>query len=155
MNKLVRSLFAGATIAMPLNLLITSPAAAASADAAVIQGHGTISPGLTPVPTQQSISFTGTATVVGTDGVLATYPCSFTGTDLAGSLAAGVGTVKGNCGPLDFTTCVFVRIGAEVQVICADTGVSVGAAVCVFQPDQINPTTSYTLTCGAVAAEAP
>jgi len=127
-------------------------------DAAVITGSGTISPGLGPVPAAQSVSFTGTATVVGTDGILATYGCSFSGTDLAGSLLEGVGTVSGACGPLAFNTCVFLRIAAEVQVVCADVTVdpgapsaAVGAGVCVFVPTSSNPVTTYDLICAAAA----
>ena len=157
MKKLVRSLFLGAAVAMPLTLIAASPAAAhpAHADVAVIQGSGTISPGLsaTALPAQQSISFTGTATVVGTEGVLATYPCSFGGTDLAGHPAEGVGTVSGSCGPISFTTCVFVRVGVVVAVVCADVttalSVELGAGVCVFTPTTFEPTTTYDLICGA------
>lgn len=154
MKTLARSLFAGATLAMPVALLAGSPAAAAGADLAVITGSGTISPGLNETPRPQSISFTGTATVVGTDGVLATFGCSFTGSDLAGSVAEGVGTVAGACGPIAFPTCAFARVGVEVQVACASTTPSVGAAVCIFTPNNTNPTTSYGLICEAQYAGA-
>ena len=115
------------------------------ANAAVITGSGTISPGLTEIPTAQSIAFTGSATVVGTEGVLATYPCSFSGSDLAGSVTEGAGTVAGSCGPLVYD-CVFVRIGVEVQVVCPVAA----AAVCVFTPTTTNPVRSYDLICSAV-----
>jgi hypothetical protein len=155
MNKLVRSLFAGAAVSMPLALVAASPASAANVDVAVIQGSGTISPGLGAVPEQQSVQFSGTATVVGTDGVAATYPCNFSGTDLAGSVAEGVGTVSGSCGPISLTTCVFVRVAGVVVVACADGVVEVGGAVCVFTPDDVLPTTSYDLVCAAAYAKAP
>ena len=126
----------------------------ARADAAVINGSGSINPGLSEIPAAQSISFTGTATVVGTEGVLATYGCSFSGTDLAGSVAEGVGTVAGSCGPISFTTCVFLRIAAEVQVVCAELPVTIGGAVCVFTPTTTNPVTTYDLICAAAYAAA-
>lgn len=152
MSKLVRSLYAGAAIAMPLVFTAATPAVAApNADVALIQGSGTISPGLGAVPEAQSVSFTGTATVVGTDGVLATYGCSFSGTDLAGSVAEGVGTVSGACGPLAFSTCVFVRVAGVVGVVCVAGGVGVAQAACVFTPHQTLPTTSYDLICEAAA----
>ena len=158
MKKLVRSLFVGAALAMPLVLLGTSPAAAVDANVAVISGSGIISPGLDIVPVQQSISFTGTATYVGTDGVLATAPCAFAGTDLRGSIAEGAGTVSGGCTPYNFSLCAFVRVFGVVVVVCANASVpplTLGAGVCVFTPDQVLPTTSYQLVCAAVVGEAP
>lgn len=154
MNKLARAAFAGAAIAMPLVMVGTSPAAAANVDVAVITGSGTISPGLSVVPVPQSISFSGSATVVGTHGVLTTYGCSFSGSDINGSIAAGVGTVSGSCGPISFDTCVFVRVLDVVQVVCAGASASGptvkgASAECVFQPNNTLPTTSYTLTCKA------
>lgn len=155
MKKLVRSLFVGAAIAMPVMLIAASPASAQTADVAVIEGAGTISPGLGAVPEAQSVHFEGTATVVGTDGVLASYSCEFDGTDLAGSVAEGVGTVHGTCGPIALDLCVFIRVAGVVLVICPDGVIEVGAAVCVFEPDDLLPTTSYTLICAAAYAKAP
>lgn len=165
MNKLSRTLFAGAALAMPLIMLGTTPAVAAHVDAAAITGQGTISPGLgicvdpnDPVKVPdctQSISFDGTATAVGSDSSVGNptpqYSCSFTGTDLFGTVAEGVGTVSGNCGPLAFSLCAFVREAAIVEVACGGV-VNAAAAVCAFRPVDTLPTTAYTLVCGAVAA---
>jgi hypothetical protein len=140
MRKLSRALFA---TAMPVVVALAQPAAAARADVAVIQGGGTITPGLTEVVQNQSVNFTGTATVVGTDGVLATYQCSFSGTGF-GNAAGGVGTVSGSCGPVPFTSCNFVFTAVHVTVACAP---QVAAADCVFTPNNIRPTTSYGLVC--------
>ncbi|HEX8004145.1 MAG TPA: hypothetical protein VF519_15765 [Mycobacteriales bacterium] len=150
MKKLVRSLFAGAAIAMPIVMVTASPAAAL--DAFVITGSGTISPGLTAVPTPQSVSFTGTATSVGTTAVPGSYPCSFSGTDTLGSAAEGVGTVSGSCGPFAFTNCQFVRIVGVVVVVCPPQGnpPRTAVAVCAFQPTNVNPTTRYNLVCAGV-----
>lgn len=156
MSKLVRSLYAGAALSMPLIFTVTTPAVAANVDTAVIQGSGTISPGLGLTPSPQSISFTGTATVVGTDGVLATYSCAFNGTDPAGSTAAGSGNVSGACGPLAFASCTFVRVGAHVDVVCTGGAGTGGAyAKCVFRAHSVLPTTSYDLTCKAEVALVP
>lgn len=158
MNKVVRSLYAGAALSMPLIFTFTTPAVAAVAGGAVIQGSGGISPGLDIVPVEQSISFGGTATVVGVNGtspeVATTYGCSFSGTDLAGWVGSGVGTVSGACGPLAFDLCAFVREAAHVDVVCANTSSGAGAAYakCVFRPHQVLPVTSYDLTCIAAAA---
>lgn len=151
MKILTRSLVAAAALAMPA--LITSPAEAADAGVFIISGSGTISPGLTPVPDDQSINFSGTATVIGTQS--GSYGCSFSGNDPAGSTAAGSGTVSGGCGPISNLTCTFVRVAGVVQVVCVDAaGTRVAEATCVFTPTDVNPTTRYTLTCVGTYADA-
>jgi len=152
MKKLVRSVFAGVALAMPLTLIAASPALAAGQDVGTISGDdGVISPGLGVVPEAQNFSFGGTATVVGTDGVLATYPCGFTGHDIAGSAAAGVGDFSGGCGPIQFTSCNFVRAAVAVVAACVEAttapSVKVGAGACVFTPTDTNPTTKFGLLC--------
>ena len=156
MKKLVRSLSAGFALALPLAMTAASPASAAEACVFVITGSGTISPGLSAVPTPQSISFTGTMTCVGTSGVGTTYPCSFTGTDPVGSEAAGAGQVSGNCGPYGFPSCQFVRVGVAVEVVCVDVaGTRVATATCVFTPVDVNPTTKYNLVCAGEYVDVP
>lgn len=154
--NLLRRTFGAVALAAPLLLTVTTPAVAhplPHVDVLVVEGSGTISPGVGLIPGPQSISFDGTATVVGTDGVLVTYDCSFSGTDPAGSTAAGSGTVSGSCGPISLSLCIFVRVGSVVIVICAEVqvGVHVGTAVaeCVFRPHDTLPTTSYDLICEA------
>lgn len=117
-------------------------------DGYVAQGSGTYSPGLGLVPEPQSMAFSASATVVGMDGILATYPCSFSGTDLAGSIAEGIGALSGRCGPMTFSTCVFVRVAAAFEMACADIGVASG----VFTPHNTLPTTSYDLTFAGLGA---
>lgn len=149
----LRSLFVGVALVMPGVVTMAQPAAAAYVDLAVIQGSGTISPGLTPAQQSQSISFNGTATVVGTDGVLAQYGCSFTGTGF-GNMAGGTGNVSGSCGPVAFPNCTFVFTGVHVTVACP-VNVGIGGADCLFTPNNINPTTSYGLVCEAALVQVP
>lgn len=162
MVKLSRTVYGGLALAAPMLLTLSAPAAVADplphADVSLITGSGTISPGLGVFPVPQSISFTGTATAVGTTGPgVTTLSCSFSGTDPAGSAAAGAGTVSGNCGHLNFSLCVFVRQGPHVTVTCTSTGSHTGGAVaeCVFEPHAVLPTTSYDLVCTAVSVLAP
>ena len=154
-----RSLCAAVAIAMPLVVVQTSPATAADADVLVVQGSGTISPGLElVVPGPQSVSFTGTATVVGTHGLLATYPCSFSGSFLAAILVTGTGTMSGQCGPIAFSACIVAWAGGEWMWHCTDIGIVSAETTtwdCVFTPTNSNPTTSYDLVCGGVYASAP
>ena len=155
--SLTRRLFGAAALTAPLLLTVTTPAVAhplPHVDQAVITGSGSISPGLGAVPEEQSISFDGSALTVGTDGVLVTFPCSFAGTDLAGSAATGLGTVSGACGPLFFELCVFVRVTVAVAVVCATTTdhTGPGEAECIFRPHDTLPTTSYDLVCDARTA---
>lgn len=151
----MKRLYAAAALVLPLALASYNPATAATphADVAVIQGSGTISPPLGPLVEAHSVSFSGTATVVGTDGVLATYPCSFNGVG-TGNILGGPGTVSGGCGPLVLELCVFVLTGAVVHVACptaTGTQAGIGQGECVFRPHQVLPVESYDLTCEASA----
>lgn len=153
--KKTRSVFAATAFVLPLTVTMLQPAAAtapAHADAAVIQGSGTISPALGLDIEEHSVSFSGTATSVGTDGILADYACSFSGTGF-GNILGGPGTVSGSCGPLEFALCAFVLTGAVVDVVCTAT-VGGGQGECVFRPHQIFPVESYDLTCEASVAVA-
>lgn len=156
MNKLARTIYGAVALASPMLLAVTTPAAAhplPHVDVATIEGSGTISPGLGATPSAQSISFDGTATVVGSDGVLTEYDCAFSGEDPAGSAAAGAGTVAGSCGPIVLELCVFVREAAHVDVECVSTESHKGGAQakCVFRPHDTLPTTAYDLICEAIA----
>jgi hypothetical protein len=157
MKKLVRSIAIVVAIAAPAIASVAPSASAANADAAVIQGAGTISPGLGVAPVPQSVNFGGTATIVGTHGVAATFSCAFSGSDLDGSLAEGAGIVGGGCGPINLSLCVFVRVGGAVAVVCAGAGTpKQGAAgLFAFTPDQTPPATvtSYHLAGAALYAD--
>lgn len=148
----LRRTFSTVTLAAPLLLTVTMPAVAhpyPHVDALVIQGSGTISPGLGATPTPQSISFDGTAFVAGTDGGLATYDCSFSGTEPQGALAAGAGAVSGACGLIRLSFCAFIHVGATALLACPElvTHLGVGVVECVFRPHDTLPTTAYDLVC--------
>jgi hypothetical protein len=120
------------------------PAHAAGGGAAVVVGSGTISPGLTTVPTPQTFTFS-TANLAGAPSVAAgvstnggafagTVNCSFTGNStLAGgeTSAVGEGTGSGGCssaagvagtsGSISCTIILYVRIGAFVDVVLSCT----------------------------------
>lgn len=152
----LRAAFAAFAVAMPLVMVAASPATAAGADVMEIQGSGVISPGLGRIPTAQSISFTGTATVVGTDGVLATYACTFSGVLLA-NVVGGNGTISGYCGPMQFYPCSVVWIGTTLTGVCAETSARVRWATfaCVFTPTTFNPTTTWDLVCAGAYTTVP
>ncbi|MDQ1437914.1 MAG: hypothetical protein QOK43_1543 [Acidimicrobiaceae bacterium] len=154
--------------------------AAPNAVAAAITGSGTIGPGLTTIPTPQSVTFGGNAvgTIVAVPGASAgIYNCSFTGSssnDLPGplangdSLAAGKGTVNGSCSGGTIGTgsaicaVIYIRVGPIVVIIftCgtsasgptgSGSGNGTGVGVFLFVPDQATPpVTSYRLA-GVVA----
>ena len=161
MKRLRHLTYAATALVAPLLLTVTTPgtAGAAIAHGAVIQGSGGISPPLDLLPTEHSISFGGTATVVGIDGttpvVGGTYGCSFGGT-VTGNLSGAVGTFSGACGPLSFELCVLVLTTPSVRIACSRTsgGSGGGYFECVFRPHQVLPVDSYDLTCtggGAIA----
>jgi hypothetical protein len=153
----VRALLVAIAVAVPA-MVSAPPATAVDADTFVMQGSGTILPGLTLVPQQQNLSFSGTATVVGTGGVLSTYSCSFVGNDLAGSTAESVGTMSGGCGPWWCDVWVYVRVGGFKKWICIRTGnpqFGLQGMNCVWTPTDVNPTTRYSLVCHGIRALAP
>ena len=105
-----------------------------------IRGSCTYSPGLGPSPTWQSWSCTGTATAVGTDGVMVEHPCYATGEGTDG-LAAGTGTAAGACGPYAFHDCAWTHGGSTYQVSCASEGTA-SAGTFESTPYDTLPTTS-------------
>ena len=141
-------------VAVPIVMLAVSAApasAAVSAAAMKVDGAGTIAPGLTAVPAAQMFSFGGWARVTGVlcdlvyvDGWV---PVSADGTDVAGSVAEGVGLIDvviGGC-PANG---VFVRVGAAVHVALVLPSYTSGSAACDFVPDQLTPPiTSYQASC--------
>lgn len=164
MNKTIRLVAIGFSVAAALAL--GTPAQAATAGAAAVIGGGGISPALAPadLPQQRAFSFAGNATTLGVINgsaeVAGSHACSFSGTDLAGTIAEGAGFVNGGCGAgLDYSASlgVFVRVGGAVVVAFVDASappVNAAAGVCAFVPTAV-PVSSYTLACGAVAAKAP
>jgi hypothetical protein len=89
----------------------------------LMQGSGTISPGLTAVPAPQVFSFSGSSTLGGFSG---------SGTDLAGSIFEGVGTILVRC-PLFTRSGVWSRVGWTVHVVLTNGG----GGEFAFIPDQV------------------
>jgi hypothetical protein len=154
-----------------------SPAHAVGTGAGVLFGSGTISPGLTTVPTPQSFTFT-TANLGSVPSVAAgastnggvfagTVNCSFGGSStLAGgeTSAVGEGTGSGTCGTAvglagtsGSIACsvLYVRVGTIVEIVyvCSITvngnpnNVSIEVGICLMIPTSLNPTTSYQESC--------
>lgn len=144
-----------AAVITAVALTPTQPAQALQVDVAKVEGAGTINPGLDVLTTPQSISFTGSALVVGTDGVPVVYECAWAGTGLQDSLAAGSGTVAGACGPMAYANCIWTREGTDVQLVCvaADRASTLHGRF-VFEPTTSLPITRYTLLGIAVVAGA-
>jgi hypothetical protein len=135
----------------------TAPANAATAAALVVQGNGGISPGLGAVPAQQGFSFDGLADVAGllcgtTYAPGLNVPVHADGTDLAGSVAEGAGTLNVTADACTGSG-VFVRVGAVVVVALALPVATAATGVCAFKPDQLTPpVTSYFVACGSAIA---
>jgi hypothetical protein len=135
-----------------------------------VTGQGTILPGLTTTPTNQTVSFTGTfagAVVVGTQASAGLLNCSFNGGGAAETQATALnGNVSGSCSgtgvngasvSLACSALAYVRVGAVVVVHAEGTctftvnghtsTAVVAAGAFVFVPDQAPPAavTSYKL----------
>jgi hypothetical protein len=182
MKRLVSKLSLLMAIAAAVAMFGQSSAYAVGADAAVVVGSGTITPGLTTVPTAQSFTFTTAnlasvpSVAVGAStngGVFAgTINCSFNGSSPGETVATGVGAGSGTCtapagpggtsGAVSCASLTYFRVGALVVVVldpCTATvngnsnNSGLGAGAFVFVPTSANPTTSYQLV-GASAGAA-
>lgn len=156
----------------------TAHAATGGAAVAVV-GSGTITPGLSATPTDQSVEFTGTAAgaafAVGATPTVAVadagaVSCAFSGTSSGPETsAAGTGTVTGTCTGAGLVlgtpvsadcTLDYYRAGPVVVVAgnCTVTGggatvsTSTTAGVFLFVPGPSLPTTTYTLAGVAAGA---
>jgi len=82
-----------------------------------LSGSGTISPGLTTVPTAQTWTFAGSGVAV-TDTYVGTINCTLTGNDTIGTVAQSQGTFSGTCvtaGAEPFSG-AFTRVGETETV---------------------------------------
>ncbi|MDQ1685449.1 MAG: hypothetical protein QOC82_2186 [Frankiaceae bacterium] len=132
------------------------PANAATGDAAVIAGSGTISPGLTLAGGAQTFTFSGTGagTVAGMNGQAT---CDVTGDDTIGTYSQGAGSFHGSCNTPCGTVGVagtYTRTGSVVSGGGAATSgcgsITVGYSLslhCVFNPTSGPTVTSYALVC--------
>jgi hypothetical protein len=118
-----------------------------------VQGAGVINPGFTALPTASAVYFGGTATVIGTNGVAATFGCAWAGTEI-GDLAASVGVAGGGCGPIVFSTCVTVRVATTWLMTCAraDTQIGNWSFIGAWTPDQVPPSAVVSYHLAAMAA---
>lgn len=129
-----------------------SPALAATASATVV-GSGTISPGLTTTPTDQTFAFSGTTVVAGTSGVSGVYTCSVSGSStVAETVVSGAGTGTGTCTKSGATIDVavsYLREAGSVTLSGSTSGAISGsvAGECSFEPTDANPVTAFELQC--------
>ncbi|HEV2890683.1 MAG TPA: hypothetical protein VGX28_09935 [Frankiaceae bacterium] len=100
---------------LPAALLTAAPARAVPPVVLLIDGNGTYFPGYGTSPTPQSMRMTGTATDVATGAV---HACAWELQGLADTIAQGVGTWKGTCGPYVFASCAYTRAGTDATVAC-------------------------------------
>jgi hypothetical protein len=175
MKKLLGRLGVVLAIATSLSMVATNGAYATSGGEGVVTGNGVISPGLTTVPTNQSVTFGGTlagAFTVGVNATAGVVNCSFSGSStIAETEANGQGTVSGSCSggtgvPSAFSasgSLSYLRIGPVVVVDDINITVCVASnceqnedvhGVFLFEPTSANPTASYLLQ-GDVVADHP
>lgn len=137
-----------------LALAATSPSAhAASLDVLVVNVSGTYSPALDTTYRARTLSMNGTASFVGTHGVLTTYSCAFVGTEI-GTIAGGVGVMAGNCGPIFCNAAAYARAGFHTPWTCTDT-IKVWPMLCAISFLPLPPATSAAMTCLGASAEVP
>lgn len=151
-------------VATAMLAFLPSSADAQTVGAAVVQGNGTISPGVDLTPTNQNFTFTSVSiTVAGVqDGNVvpgASSDCSANGGSIVPETTAnGLGTGTWSCssGPLAGMggSLVYARAGAAVAV--AVTGDLNGPLACAFVPTAgdgvTSPVTAYDLHCGGAGA---
>ncbi len=142
-------------------LAIQAPVAAVSAGGGAAVGSGTLSPGLSVLPSPQVISYSGSLTGAGAVSAAPTIisdNCSFSGTSgpLGGTIAADEGSVSGSCtGTVAISAALtFARAGVVVALegngsIGTDPAVVGGA--CLFATTQAPPITNFSLVCGLAA----
>jgi hypothetical protein len=136
-------------------------ASAVNPAGALAFGSGSISPGLTIVPTAQSISFGGTLAgggAVAGSAVVANDSCSVTAiSNITETIAQGDGNASGSCsGTTALTASLhYQRVGSVVVMTGTGTvnGVAVTLAMhCEFEPTSAPTVTSYELQCAIAGA---
>jgi hypothetical protein len=129
---------------------------AANAGGAAVVGSGTIAPGLSTVPTTQTVTFGGTAAgagVIGTTPVVVNDTCTFSGSSvIAETVAQGEGNATGSCtGTAAISASVhYTRAGGAVAIQGSGTVNGTAAtitAACSFEPTSAPTVVSYQLQC--------
>jgi len=138
-------------------LAFSAPVSAQAAAAGILQGSGTISPGLGATPAPQTYTLSGSLTGAGAAGgsaVVVNDSCSYSGSSsgLGDNVAFGLGTMSGSCtGSLAITdTMTVVRVGAIALEAGPDsTGGVAGEAIhiCIWIATQAPPITNYIHVC--------
>lgn len=111
--RIYRMAVAVAFLMAGLVIVLSRPDSARALATGVVQGGGTISPGLTTVSTPQSFTFTGTMTGVGT--FLGSCSMSASGSSIGGeTILTGQGSASGTCpgGPSGSLSFDYIRVGA-------------------------------------------
>lgn len=154
----IRVLAAAAALLTPLAFTTTPANAGLASEQAVVQGAGTISPGL---PTQgcednQAIYFEGDATANGTHG--GNYHVVFNGSSGTNceSLQSGAGT--GTLSGTGITGTVSYQRTGNIVTLSGSGAVNgvphtITSGVCVFGPTNAGPVTTYTLVCVVVLSD--
>jgi hypothetical protein len=121
---------------------------------ATIQGAGTISPGLTTTPANQTFSFSGSGPVVDANNTALTgvYNCSVSGASSAPETSAtGAGSFSGSCsGPTTVAVSGTYTRDAGTVVISGSISGSISASFtggCVFTPTSAPTVTSFRVAC--------
>lgn len=142
-----------AAAALAAGLIAGTNPTMASPNAATVTGGGTISPGLPDAGCAfQSVTFSGTAEVVGTHG--GSYSVTFNGaSSICETRASGAG--GGVLGGDVNGTVSYSRTGPVVTLsgsVTIDNGEphNIDAGGCVFAPTSVNPVQTYQLVCHLV-----
>jgi len=146
-----------AAIISVLVLVLGVMPALADTGSGVIQGTGTISPGLNVTPEKQEVTFDGTGAIVSDVGQ-GTISCTFDGeSTIEEDLSTGEGEGSLECtaqlvpsGSASASCSVeYERHGSAVTVDGSCSGDIAGSvtAACHFEPDPGLPVTSYRLQC--------
>jgi hypothetical protein len=162
MRRLARLLVVVTVLSACLVTTSVRPARANTAIATLVQGTGTLDPGL-GAPGGSHNYWTFTSVLVTVAGVVADTPnvsstsqCGAYGETTSNGLAYSTGVGWWSCssgvlaGRVAFVT--LVRVGV-VQVLVLTEGYLTGPLVCLFEPHQTPPQaiTSYSLVCGGAA----
>jgi hypothetical protein len=134
-------------------LLTLAGPGASAAGAGALVGTGTISPGLTTVPTNQTFTFGGTLAYAGSPGA-GTYACGVNGFSTAPeTVVSGGGNASGSCsgsaGTFTFSG-TYTRNGGAVTVNGTASGSVAGHVQCAlaFTATSAPPVVSYAVSGG-------
>ncbi len=174
MKRFLGRLTAVLAVIACVSMVSSNSAFAVGAGNATIAGSGTISPGLTDIGRNQTVSFSGTGAAAAVSaGPNAAYTgpvsCSFSASGINETTTSGGGTANGSCsgsvGPLSLSascSLTYTRTGGVVVInggcTITITGPVVGTATAgatvrgafVFAPTSANPVTSYALVGDAI-----